>query len=589
LKGTFGFIAPELHELVPAGTPFAADMWALGEIAFQLMTKQPVFKSFGLMARYATQNHQYPLETLLTYRISTPGQNFISSLMVATPEMRLTAEAALKHQWIARYLLLDVQPSSSSSSPMTRAPPATDSITEVLASWNSISISDSPLPDLSKTLSPKGNGSYQPVGGSFDPRLAQQEQAGAERTTDAFAKSLVSTRYTLQPEYVSPSTHTSEITATVPAVATASPSSYQKPLPQDPPIDTAVRSTSDPKMPPSREFGRDMPQSASGLQHNHNVRPSASARVDVHGQVTPMKKATYHIGALIGHTEPVHSVVFSPDGATIASGSYDKSIRIWDAGTGKQLQELYGGHTEQVSGMVFSPHGATIASTSQDRSIRIWDAGTGKQLLVFFGHVGTDSLVFSPDGATIAVGSKGSIRILDAGTGKHLQELSGHVGWVGRIVFSPDGAIIASASQDRSIRIWDVGTGNQLRELGGHTGHVYGVAFSPDGVTLASGSRDGSVRIWNAGTGKQLHKLSGLTHEIGSIAFSPHGAIIASASASWGKSVSVWDVGTGKQLREFSKDNSKQELTSIAFSPDGTALASGSKDGSVWILDVGTQ
>lgn len=135
-------------------------MWALGEIAFQLMTKQPVFKSFGQLARYATQNHQFPFETLLTYRVSIAGQNFISSLMVTTPGMRLTAEAALKHQWMARYLPLPVEPSPLSQ--MTRTLSATDPITEVFVNWNSISISDSPPPELTETLRPKRSGNYQP-------------------------------------------------------------------------------------------------------------------------------------------------------------------------------------------------------------------------------------------------------------------------------------------------------------------------------------------------------------------------------------------------------------------------------------------
>ena len=172
---------------------------------------------------------------------------------------------------------------------------------------------------------------------------------------------------------------------------------------------------------------------------------------------------------LTGHTDDVNSVAFSPDGARIASGSDDQTIRLWDAKTGAAVGEPLRGHTGLVLSVAFSPDGARIASGSGDETIRLWDAKTG------------------------------------AAIGKPLQ---GHADWVNSIAFSPDGARIASGSRDETIRLWDAKTGAAIGEpLRGHTEwveSVESVAFSPDGARIASGSDDKTVRLWNAKIGAAI-------------------------------------------------------------------------------------
>ncbi|GKU15117.1 unnamed protein product [Fusarium langsethiae] len=192
---------------------------------------------------------------------------------------------------------------------------------------------------------------------------------------------------------------------------------------------------------------------------------------------------------LEGHSRWVSSVVFSHDSKKVASGSNDKTIRIWDAETGKCKRELEG-HTEWVNSVVFSHDSKKVASGSDDETIRIWDAETGKCERELKGHTGyIDSMVFSHDSKKVASGSNDkTIRIWDAETGECECEVDDHIVWVSLVVFSHDSKKVASGSCDGMIRIWDA-----------ETGECKDVVSVPDCANVLSFTLDGRSIVTDRG------------------------------------------------------------------------------------------
>ncbi|OYD96897.1 ribosome assembly protein 4 [Nostoc sp. 'Peltigera membranacea cyanobiont' 210A] len=247
------------------------------------------------------------------------------------------------------------------------------------------------------------------------------------------------------------------------------------------------------------------------------------------------------VNTLEGHSSRVSSVGFSPDGKTLASGSADKTIKLWDVSTGKAIKTLTG-HSSSVSSVGFSPDGKTLASGSEDKTIKLWDVSTGKAIKTLTGHSSlVISVGFSPDGKTLASGSEDkTIKLWDVSTGKAIKTLTGHSSSVISVGFSPDGKTLASGSDDNTIKLWDVSTGKAIKTLTGHSSSVYNVGFSPDGKTLASGSADKTIKLWDVSTGKAIKTLTGHSSSVFSVGFSPNGKTLASGSGD--KTVILWDL-----------------------------------------------
>jgi WD40 repeat protein len=296
-------------------------------------------------------------------------------------------------------------------------------------------------------------------------------------------------------------------------------------------------------------------------------------------------------GPLAGHDGAVTAVAFSPDGASLASTSTDRSARSWEVADTFTLSQRLAGDPGVVNGVAFSPDGTLLATAGLDGTVRLWSTTTGEpQGAPLTGHTGAVwGVAFSPNGALLAsAGVDGTVRLWNPATGQPRgAPLTGHVGVVWGVAFSPDGALLASAGTDQTVRLWDPASGQPRGDpLTGHTGAVRGVAFSPDGTLLATAGDDRTVRLWSTATGQpQGTPLTGHIDRVRGVTFSPDGALLASAGADG--TVRLWNPATG-QPRSKPLEGHTEAVNAVAFSPSGALLASASTDQTVRLWDPAT-
>lgn len=288
---------------------------------------------------------------------------------------------------------------------------------------------------------------------------------------------------------------------------------------------------------------------------------------------------------LQGHRDWISSVAFSHDGKQLASGSDDKSVRIWDVETGV-LQQILMEHQDRVSSVAFSPRGNQLASGSHDGKVRIYDPKTWSLYRVIeAADVWVLSVAFSNDGTSLAAGlHDGKVGVWDVDSGLEHSLHQAHKGSVSSVAFSHDDRRLASGSYDKTICIWDTANGELLQTLEGHKSPVLSLAFSRKGSRLAFGSRDNLVRVWNSQTNVIERSLKGHRNSTLSVTFSPDGKRLASGSQD--KTIRIWDAET--EATQQTSQSHINSVSSLTFSHDGKLLASGSFDNTVRIWDAGT-
>ena len=318
-------------------------------------------------------------------------------------------------------------------------------------------------------------------------------------------------------------------------------------------------------------------------------------------RVVPARPPTWRcVHTLVGHSQAVTSIAFSPDGATLASGSEDKTIEMWKLDAGKRWYTLTG-HSDWVTCVAFSPDGATLASGGRDKTIQIWDLNKGKWWYALRGHEDrVYAVAFSRDGQVLASGSRDkTVQLWNLNKGRPMSVLTGHAGGVEAVAFSPGGEFLASGSRDKTVQLWDWQNGRSICTLAEHGDWVRAIAFAATsssisplsqggaggGSILATGSRDGTAKLWRVdadGRGTLLRSMRDNSGDVLCVALSRDGGVLATGSRDG--SIYLWDAGTGGLLELLT--GHAGEVLSVAFGADG-CLASGSGDRTVKIWRAG--
>ena len=331
------------------------------------------------------------------------------------------------------------------------------------------------------------------------------------------------------------------------------------------------------------------------------------------GQTKPLR---------LPHLGRIFSLMYSPDGKTLACSGHNGLVILIDVATGKQRVTLRG-HDDNVNRVVFNPEGTLLASGGDDEKVILWDAMTGEKLHV---HTAYDSevwsLTFSPDGNTIAIGGRSyKIGLLDVKTHEY-SKISDGISLITDMSFSSDGKSLVTSST-RGLHLWDVEKGRTIAAFIGHEGTVTCARFNPIDGSIVSGGVDGTVRIWNSTGGGFRDIATGFIERVSSVAYNPDGKTFATtggkhavrlwdstthqlksvfgwewapqtiafspnsnqiATAGLSDEVRLWDANTGEQLAVFKEHT--EAIESLDFSPDGKTLVSGDRDGLVVLWDL---
>jgi WD40 repeat protein len=290
------------------------------------------------------------------------------------------------------------------------------------------------------------------------------------------------------------------------------------------------------------------------------------------------------LATLRGHTSYVRCLSYSADGLQLASGSHDRTIRLWNV-AGRCQEATLVGHTDGVICLSYSADGLQLASGSHDRTIRLWNVARRCHEATLEEHTSyVRCLSYSADGLQLASGGMydSTIRLWNVARRCREATLKGHTHWVNCLSYSADGMQLASGSEDSTIRLWNVARRCHEATLEGHTYSVSCLSYSADGLQLASGSEDNTIRLWNLARRCHEATLEGHTSDVRCLSYSADGVQLASGSHD--RTIRLWNVA--QRCHEATPEGHTDGVICLSYSADGLQLASGSEDSTIRLWNL---
>ena len=328
----------------------------------------------------------------------------------------------------------------------------------------------------------------------------------------------------------------------------------------------------------------------------------------------------------VGHSGAILSVAFAPDGRWFVTGG-DRTARVWDVSTGREIRRLELQHEVQSVGVskngrwlltgegngvrlwqlatgkeerkfegklaAISSDGRWVVTDSWGETVRLWEAETGKLLRTYWDPDSINwinAVAFSPDGRQVLVANGKTARLYETDSDKELRRFEGHTKEVKAVAASPDGRWVVTCSWDKTVRLWEAASGKELRRFECEA-TINSVVFSPDGRWVLTGGDDhvstGIIQIWDAATGEKVREISMQgTGSIECVAYSPDGKSFLTGGSYTGIA-QLWDAASGQQVRSFGRE--KNSVWAVKFSPDGRYLLIDTPKGRLWDLSTGKE
>ena len=304
-----------------------------------------------------------------------------------------------------------------------------------------------------------------------------------------------------------------------------------------------------------------------------------------------MPPGTKLIRTLSNHRDGITAIKITPDGQRVISGSYDKSLKVWDLSTGQELF-TFEGHSGSIEALAVTSDckrlvsGSSLVFGSADNTLKVWDLTNGRQKFNLQGHSRSILEVFiTPDDRRVISASIDNIKVWDLTTGQELFTIKCHnkeretfISGTKPVAFSSNGERALSPSDNNTIKVWNLTTGEISLTLPGHNKPISAVVFTSNGERAISASKDKTIKVWSLTTGQELFTFDSSYWHATTITVTPDDKLVDN------RTLKVWDLTSGKKL--FTLPGHTREINTVAVTPDGQRLISGSSDRTLKVWDL---